>query len=145
MVNVMPVKKMRVEVSDEQGNRYTMTFEGKVTREKALNMLDIVELLGGVHAETGLNGNGAQLSKFGKVGSLVGRHFFLSWFSSKDVLSAYEQEFREPISLATVSTYLARMADRGMLMKIGTSNSKKYRLFDKRIAEQLEFRKTYNR
>lgn len=44
----MPAKKMRVEVFDGGGNRYTITFDGQVTREKALRLLDIVELLGGM-------------------------------------------------------------------------------------------------
>jgi hypothetical protein len=42
---------MRVEVFDGSGNRYTVTFEGYVTREKAIRLLDIVELLGGIPEE----------------------------------------------------------------------------------------------
>ena len=44
----MPVKKMRVEVFDESGNRYTVSFEGRVTRDKAIRIIDMVELLGGM-------------------------------------------------------------------------------------------------
>jgi hypothetical protein len=44
----LPVRKMKVEVYDESGNRYVISFEGRVTREKALKIFDMVELLGGI-------------------------------------------------------------------------------------------------
>jgi hypothetical protein len=145
MVCTMPAKKMRVEVSDGQGNRYTMTFEGEVTMEKALCMLDVMELLGGIRNNSSVNSDGAQLSKFDKIKALVERHFSLGWFSSKEVFLAYEEELHEPVSLSTVSTYLTRMADRGILMRADAATNKKYRMVDKRFAEQLELRKTHNR
>jgi hypothetical protein len=145
MVCTMPAKKMRVEVSDGQGNRYTMTFEGEVTREKVLCMLDVIELLGGVRDNQKINSDEAQLSKFDKMKALVERHFSLGWFSSKEVLSAYEQELHEPVSLSTVSTYLKRMANRGILMRIDAVNNKKYQVVNKRFVEHLKLRKTHNR
>jgi hypothetical protein len=125
----MPAKKMRVEVFDGGGNRYAVTFEGQVTREKALRLLEIVELLGGM---PGSNPSESQtisdLTKQEKVRLLVGRNFPIVWFSSKDVQNLYEKELKEPISLSTVSTYLSRMADRGILAKSSTSNKKRYRI-----------------
>ena len=47
----MPARKMRVELFDSDGNRYTIAFEGQVTRDKALRLLDLVELLGGTPGE----------------------------------------------------------------------------------------------
>jgi len=124
----MPVRKMRVEVFDGSGNRYTVTFEGKVTREEALRLLDLIELLGGM---PGVNpewaGAASESSKFEKVHLIVQKHFPIAWFTSKDVQSIYEQEFKEPIPLSTVSTYLSRMADRGLLKKGGVSNRRHYK------------------
>lgn len=124
----MPTKKLRVEVSDEEGNRYSVCLEGNVTRKKATCLLDIIELLGGVHGEEGKQSNVVNSSKFEKTRAVVEKHFPLAWFSSKDVLEAYEQEFNEHLSLSTVSTYLARMADRGFLMRQGQSNKRTYRI-----------------
>jgi len=59
---------------------------------------------------------------------LVQKHFPIVWFSSKEVQSAYEQEFKEPVSLSTVATYLTRLASKGILTKRGPSNSLKYKL-----------------
>jgi hypothetical protein len=125
----MPAKKMRVEVFDGLGNRYSVTFEGQVTREKAVRLLDIVELLGGMPGVT-VNENlyAPELSKVEKVRWIVQKHFPIIWFSAKDVQSVYEQEMKEPVALSMVSTYLARMVQGGMLAKTQTSKSKHYRL-----------------
>jgi len=121
-----------VEVFDGSGNRYTITFEGQVTREKALRLLDLVELLGGIRAgNPEWNRAASDLSKFDKVRLIIDKSFPIVWFSCKDVQSAYEQELKEPISLSTVSTYLSRMADRGILAKNGMSNRWRYRAMTK--------------
>jgi hypothetical protein len=128
----MPARKMRVELFDNDGNRYTIAFEGQVTRDKALRLLDIVELLGGVPSEDPTASSryslaNLVLSRFEKVQAVVQKSFPLIWFSSKDIQSVYEQELKEPISLSTVSTYLSRMAGKGMLLRTGASNNLKYK------------------
>jgi hypothetical protein len=128
----MPARKMRVELFDNEGNRYTIAFEGQVTRDKALRLLDLVELLGGMPGEdtNSSAGNvlmGNNLSRFEKVRLIIQKNFPLIWFSSKDVQTMYEQELKEPISLSTVSTYLARMTNRGLLLRAGESNNLKYK------------------
>ena len=129
----MPARKMRVELFDNEGNRYTIAFEGQVTRDKALRLLDLVELLGGMPGEGATSGAGnvlanSNLSRFEKVRLVLQKSFPLIWFSSKDVQAVYEQELKEPISLSTVSTYLARMTKRGLLLRAGESNNLKYKV-----------------
>jgi hypothetical protein len=127
----MPARKIRVELFDSDGNRYTIAFEGQVTRDKALRLLDLVELLGGAQGE-GPTANAAALpnrvlSRFEKVHTVIQKNFPLIWFSSKNIQSVYEQELKEPISLSTVSTYLSRMTIKGMLLRTGGPNSLKYK------------------
>jgi len=128
----MPARKMRVELFDSDGNRYTIAFEGQVTRDKALRLLDLVELLGGAPGEGPTVGAGASLqnrmlSRFEKVQLVIQKSFPLIWFSSKDIQSVYEQELKEPVSLSTVSTYLSRMTSKGILLRTGGSNNLKYK------------------
>ena len=128
----MPARKIRVELFDSDGNRYTIAFEGQVTRDKALRLLDLVELLGGAPSEGSTAGAGASLpnrmlSRFEKVQLVIQRSFPLIWFSSKDIQSVYEQELKEPVSLSTVSTYLSRMTNKGMLLRTGGTNNLKYK------------------
>ena len=129
----MPARKMRVELFDSEGNRYTIAFEGQVTRDKALRLLDLVELLGGMPSEGATSTPGSvlssnKLSRFEKVRLIIQKNFPLVWFSSKDVQSMYEQELKEPVSLSTVSTYLSRMTNRGLLLRAGEGSKLKYKL-----------------
>ena len=128
----MPARKMRVELFDSDGNRYTIAFEGQVTRDKALRLLDLVELLGGAPSEGPVVNSGVALpsrvlSRVEKVQLVVQKSFPLVWFSSRDIQSVYEQELKEPVGLSTVSTYLSRMAGKGFLLRTGGSNNLKYK------------------
>ncbi|MEM3770182.1 MAG: hypothetical protein QXG76_03230 [Candidatus Bathyarchaeia archaeon] len=128
---MVPARKMRIEVFDSEGNKYSVAFEGQITRDKALRLLDLVELLGGVTASganSGFNLTTVEKSKYDKLLAVLQRHFPMVWFSSKEVQAAYEQEFNEPINLSTVATYLSRMAGRGVLVKTGASNRLKYKI-----------------
>jgi hypothetical protein len=127
---------MRVELFDSEGNRYTVAFEGQITRDKALRLLDLVELLGGMPNETPNRGmeNSPNLlpsTRLEKVRSVIQRSFPLVWFSSRDLQSVYEQEMKEPISLSTVSTYLSRLAAKGLLVRTGESNNLRYKTVSK--------------
>ncbi|MGB9853239.1 MAG: hypothetical protein ACPLRY_00305 [Candidatus Bathyarchaeales archaeon] len=127
----MPAKKMRIEVFDSEGNKYSIAFEGQVTRDKALRILDLVELLGGVSSsETNpsINIMSNEDSKYDRLRFLIQKYFPVAWFSSKEVQEVYEREFKEPINLSTVATYLFRMTHKGMLVKAGNSNRLKYRI-----------------
>jgi len=128
MVRGMPTKKMRVEIFNN-GDRYTITFEGQVTRDKALRLLDLVELLGGmptVNPETARSAS--EIPKIEKVRLVAEKSFPVGWFSSKELQSAYEKQFNEPICLSTASTYLSRLADRGVFIKKCVSNQLRYRI-----------------
>jgi hypothetical protein len=124
---------MRVELSDSDGNRYTVAFEGQITREKVLRLMDLVELLGGAPNESETSGPATTLateshSKFDKVRIVTTKCFPLVWFTSREAQLAYEQEFKEPIGLSTAATYLSRLASKGMLMRTGPPNNLKYKL-----------------
>ena len=128
MVRGMPTKKMRVEIFND-GDRYTITFEGQVTRDKALRLLDLVELLGGMPTVNSESSRPiSEIPKIEKVRLAAEKNFPVGWFSSTDLQSAYEKQFNEPIGLSTVSTYLSRLTDRGFFIKSGTSNQRRYRI-----------------
>ncbi len=128
----MPARKMRVELFDSDGNRYTIAFEGQVTRDKALRLLDLVELLGGAPGENPITNSSTpianhSLSRFEKVQLIIQKNYPLIWFNSKEIQLTYEQELKEPVTLSTISTYLSRMAVKGLLMRTGGPNSLKYK------------------
>ena len=102
-----------------------MSFEGFLTREKILQVLDFIELLGGASAaEQGE----PQLSIFEKVQYTIRRRFHAGWFTTQEIMIAYEDSFNEPIGLSTISTYISRLTKKGMLTKTGSRNKRKYKL-----------------
>ena len=122
----MPVKRIKVDVFDDEGNKITISFEGWVTRKKVLQLLDLVEVLGGIpNAEPE---KPSDLTKFDKIWQTVERKFPVGWFSSNEIMIAFEDIFNEPISLSTVSTYLSRLTSRGLLTKKGSSLKRHYKL-----------------
>lgn len=129
-----------MEVFDHDGNRFTVAFEGRVTREKVLQVLDLVELLGGVPKGGSVAGEGGfeELSAFERLKDLLEKQFPVVWFSSREVQRVYEDMFNAPIGLSTVSTYLARLVDRGMLIRGGSLSERKYRLRKGSLAEELK-------
>jgi len=121
-------KKIRVEIFND-GDRYTITFEGQITRDKTLRLLDLVELLGGMSTvNSDAIGAASELSKIEKVRLVAEKNFPLGWFSSKELQTVYENQFNEPISLSTTSTYLSRLTTRGFLIKKGGSNQLRYKI-----------------
>ncbi len=136
----MPTKKMRVEVFNN-GDRYTVTFEGQITRDKALRVLDLVELLGGAPATNSEATNpAAEVSKIDKVRLVAEKNFPVGWFSSKDLQDEYEKQFNEPIRLSTASTYLSRLTDRGYFIKKGSANQMRYRIMTAISSHQIQER-----
>jgi len=139
----MPARKIRVELFDGEGNRYTIAFEGQITREKTVRLLDMVELLGGVTNQGAnfgpSNGNSnLNVSKYEKVKMIIQRSFPIVWFSSKEIQAAFEQEFKEPIGLSTVATYLSRLSNKGVLTKSGNANNLKYKMTRVQVEARVE-------
>lgn len=123
----MSARKVKVDISDKQGNKFTVTFEGKITRHKILQLFDMIEILGGIESSNEVGGFFPNQSKFDKVSKLIQEHYPTRWVSSKDVKSTYYEIYGESIGLSTVSTYLNRLSKRGKLQKSGSSQ-KRYRL-----------------
>ena len=129
----MPTRRVKIEVLAEDGNKLTVVFDGKLNRTKLLQVLDFVELLGGmpeVEEEKTL----ANLSKFDKLHNILKSKFPIGWFTSQEAMISYEDTFNEPINLSTVSTYLSRLASRGLLNRSGSFVERKYKL--KRTTQQ---------
>ena len=130
----MPVRKMRVKIHDENGDCYTITFEGLVTRKKAVQLLNLAELIRW-QKRPKTPQQISDLSKYDKMRLLIEGNFSKNRFSSKDIQNSYEQLFKESIQLSTVSTYLSRMTSHGFLMKKGKSGQQRYKMVVEEIIE----------
>jgi len=119
-------------MTSEDGDKITLIFEGNISREKLMQLADLMELYGGL-AQQEREEHYYDNSKLARVARVISKYFPFGYFTSRDVIEAYLTEYREPITLSTVSTYLARLADRGFLERVREKTSIKYRLAQPRV------------
>ena len=118
-------KRVKVEFEDGSGGKYTLAVEGKVSREKVLKIIDMMELMDG---KTDIQGPEIDAStSFGRVMKIIDEAYAGKEFSTADITRHYEEVHGEPIGLSTVSTYLSRLAERGTLKRQKFGNSWVYR------------------
>lgn len=120
-------KRVKIEIAGGTGEKITIMLEGSISRERILRVMDMLQLLETASDEERSPEPG-EMSKFDKVQRLLRRKFPDGWFTSQDVMVAYEDLYDEPIGLSTVSTYLARLVDRGVVSKSGGLGTRRYRL-----------------
>lgn len=123
----MPTRKLKLDVSDEEGNKISITITGELDRNKVLQVLDFVELLN-VGSLPNEKRSVVDLSKFERLQLVIKRKFPIGWFTSQELMIAYEDTLNEPIGLSTVSTYLHRLVNKEVLMRAGSSAERKYKL-----------------
>ena len=118
-------KRVKVEFQDEKGTKYSLAVEGRISREKVLKIMDLMEL---VEGNDGIEEPApSESSTFGRVFKIIEASYLGKEFSSADIARDYEELHGEPITLSTVSTYLSRFAQRGALKRQKFGNSWVYR------------------
>ena len=119
----MPRRKVKVEFDDGDGGKYSISLGGYLTKEKVLRVMDLVELLGAPEPELQISDE----TTAGRLHKLIDKRFPLGIFGSGEVLEAYEDEYNQPVKLATISTYLSRFTDQGVLHRTKTGANWSYR------------------
>ncbi len=119
-------KKVKVEFQDDNGARYTLAVEGRVSREKVLKILDLMELVEGDALMKAPEADSS--TTFGKLQKIIEEAYAGKEFSSADIARDYEEQQGEHIGLSTVSTYLSRLSERGVLKRQKFGNSWVYRM-----------------
>jgi len=119
-------KKIKIEVEDEEGTRYTLALEGKVSRDKILKAVDMLDVMD-VPLDQGVEKPISDGTFYGKVMALIDAGLSTAEFSSSDVARALDERYNQPVRLSTVSTYLARLAEKGYLRRERFGNSWVYR------------------
>jgi len=118
-------KRIKIELEDEEGTKYTLALEGTVSRDKLMKAMDMLEIMDVPldHAPRVPD----QGTFFGKVQTLLETTFAAGDFSSTDVAREFEDKYGQPVKLSTISTYLARLADKQYIKREKFGNSWVYR------------------
>ena len=125
-VSELPRSRFKVEIRGEGGERIAITVDGRLSRDRVVQVLDFVDLIGRSSEENNREADG-EMTKFDKLRFVLNRKFPMGWFTSQDAMIAYEDVFNEPLGLSTVSTYLARFVEQGALVRAGSSAMRRYR------------------
>ena len=118
-------KRIKIELEDEEGTKYTLALEGAVSRDKVMKAMDMLEVMD-VPMEPS-HRPPDQGTFFGKVQTLLETEFAAGDFSSSDVTRGFEEKYGQPVKLSTISTYLARLADKHYIKRERFGNSWVYR------------------
>jgi len=118
-------KRIKIELEDEEGTKYTLALAGAVSRDKLMKAMDMLEIMDVPldHAPRIPD----QGTFFGKVQALLETTFAAGDFSSTDVAREFEDKYGQPVKLSTISTYLARLADKQHIKREKFGNSWVYR------------------
>ena len=118
-------KRIKIELEDEEGTKYTLALEGAVSRDKLMKAMDMLEVMD-VPLEHS-HKTPDEGTFFGKVQTLLETTFAAGDFSSSDVARELEDKYAQPVKLSTISTYLARLADKQYIKRERFGNSWVYR------------------
>ena len=121
-------KKVKVEVTDEEGTKYSLALHGKISNEKVMRMMELIELIGQDDHNHVRPPPSNDATTYGKILKLIQSTYASKEFSSADIARDYEDQFAASIPLSTVSTYLSRLVDRGLLNRQKFGNSWVYKL-----------------
>ena len=119
-------KRVKIELEDEDGTKYALTLEGKLSRDKLMKAADMLEIMD-VPFEHGRPKAPDEGTFFGKVMVLLETSFAAGDFSSADVAKAFEDKYGQPVRLSTISTYLSRLAEKEYIKRERFGNSWVYR------------------
>jgi penicillinase repressor len=120
-------KKVKVEITDDEGTTYSLAVHGRFSHEKVLRVMELVDLLGQTGHNTTLTHSANESTTYGRILKLIQSAYSVKQFSSADIARDYEDLHSSPIPFSTVSTYLSRLADRGVLNRQKFGNSWVYR------------------
>ena len=123
----MKPRRFKLEFYDDEGVRHAITIDGHITREKVGKLLDLVEMMAGTP-----KGTPSALSmsprKFDRLASTIISSLKDRSFTATEAKKSFEAVFPEKIQLSTVSTYLVRLADRGVLDRTIAGRTVSYRV-----------------
>ena len=119
-------KRIKFEFVDDNGTKHIHIVEGKVSREELVKTMEALEMM---DLEVTTNSHPApnEGTFFGKVQTILETTFAAGDFSSSDVAREFEDRYSQPVKLSTISTYLARLAEKQYIRRERFGNSWVYR------------------
>ena len=113
-------KKIKIELEDDEGGKYNLSLEGTFSKEKILQVIELIELVRSDSTDAIINSpqeNNCTLSVDSKIWNIIEQSFYYNAFTSSDIVNIYNKKYNETIKLSIISTYLARYVTKGKLKR----------------------------
>lgn len=119
-------KRIKLEFFDRSGAKHSLAIEGDFTVEKVNRLLEYAEIVVGSNQHiSSLEG---RESKMNRLTDVINTQLVDRSFDSREIYRSYREAWGEDFTLGAVSTYLSRLADRGILERTGSAAHWVYRL-----------------
>ena len=92
----MSHKKLKIQLEDSDGSKYSITIDGNVSKEKIIKVVSILDEKS--DNDLTINDNVEKTSHnsiFGNIIELISNNFTLGSFTSSDILESYEDNYRQ--------------------------------------------------
>ncbi len=130
-------RKIKIELEDENGEKYNLTLQGTLTREKLMNVIEFVHLIDKNSIEGSFGGGFERRINDTKLGSklwnLIIENFRYHTFTSSDILRIYQELYYESIQLSVISIYLSRFHFKKQLNRSKNGKQWVYTLIKEKI------------
>ena len=101
-------KKIKIELEDENGERYNLTLQGSLSKEKIMNVIEFVQLFDKNSIDSSFEHRESHTKLGSKLWNLIIENFKYHTFTSSDLLRIYQDLYYQSIQLSVISIYLSR-------------------------------------
>ena len=130
-------RKIKIELEDENGEKYNLTLQGTLTKEKLMNVIEFVQLFDKNSIDGSYEGSFERRVSDTKLASklwnLIIENFRYHTFTSSDLLRIYQELYYESIQLSVISIYLSRFYFKKQLNRSKNGKQWVYTLIKEKI------------
>lgn len=101
-------KKIKIELEDENGEKYNLSLQGALSKEKIMNVIEFVQLFDKNSIDSSFEHKESDTKLRSKLWKLIIENFKYHTFTSSDIQRIYQDLFYQSIQLSVISTYLSR-------------------------------------
>ncbi len=124
-------RKIRIELEDNEGDRYNLSLEGKFSKEKMIRVFDLIESFEDkTTKELTSHAYDDTSSLASRIWSIIQDKCHNSTFTSAFIFNKYNEVYKEKLQLSVISTYLSRFFARNKLARIKHGKEWVYSMID---------------
>jgi hypothetical protein len=114
-----PKRKIKIELEDNEGDRYNLSLEGKFSKEKMIRVFELIESFESKTTKEPTSLTYDDTSTLAsRIWNIVQDKCHDTTFTSAFIFNKYNEVYEEKLQLSVISTYLSRFFVRNKLARI---------------------------